>query len=403
MDACDPPPVPESVPVQRWLPVAAVSVWAVILLGISLRGLPWSRSSGVYPIFAEAARRWLVGDDLYLPSMQPYRYSPPATVLLLPFALLPDRLGGTLWRLVNAAAYLAALGWWVRAVLPRPLSPAERAGLFLLVIPLSLGSLNNAQSNPLVLALLLAGVAAAAIDRWPWAALSVTGAVLFKGYPLAIALLLAALFPLRFAPWFGAALLLGAGLPFLFQDAHYVVQQYRAWLACLGQDDRRLLPTTVCYRDWGLLCRVCGIPLSTAIYRLVPVAVGGGIALLCGALRLAGPGRRHLLTMLLALGCCWMTLFGPATESCTYILLAPTLAWCLLDAPRGRWHPCLHLSALLFLSTVLASWFPWGRWYHSFGPHPLAAALLLTHVLLQLRLTTMAPRAQSRPASRQAA
>ena len=51
--------------------------------------------------------------------------------------------------------------------------------------------------------------------------------------------------------------------------------------------------------------------------------------------------QRELLTAVVALAACWMMLLGPATESCTYILLAPTLAWAVLESwlvPRS-WVP----------------------------------------------------------------
>ena len=93
----------------------------------------------------------------------------------------------------------------------------------------------------------------------------------------------------------------------------------------------------------------------------------------------------------LALGTCWMTLVGPATESCTYILLAPVLAWAVLSATRQpwrswgagtaepwpmavRWMPAA--AWWLFLACVLAGLGPWTNRVHALGLHPLAALLL---------------------------
>ena len=59
----------------RWEQVA-VAVWLTILLVVCLRCLVSSQSSTVYPIFAQAARNWLDGTDLYSPGHDPYRYSP---------------------------------------------------------------------------------------------------------------------------------------------------------------------------------------------------------------------------------------------------------------------------------------------------------------------------------------
>src|SRR5262249_12014393 len=143
----------------------ALAVWLVVLLGICSRLLVSSRSPGVYPIFAGAARHWLAGEDLYRPGGEPYRYSPLVAICFVPFSVLPDPWGGILWRLLNAGVFLGGLAWWCRVVLPVPITPTRRAILFLLVVPLALGSLNNGQSNALVLGLLLASGAAGAARR----------------------------------------------------------------------------------------------------------------------------------------------------------------------------------------------------------------------------------------------
>lgn len=360
----------------------AIVIWAVILLVICIRGLLNARANSVYPIFAGAARNFWAGTDLYHGPDGPYRYSPLVAALLLPFSLWPDSVGGVLWRLVNAAVYLGALAWWCRVVLPCPLTASQRALLYLLIVPLSVGSLNNAQSNPLVLGLLLAGGAAVARQRWNLASGCVALACLFKVYPIAIGLLLAAVYPRRFAGRFVTALAIGLALPSLVKPPAYVLEQYAGWWHHLQTDDRQQLPIELWYRDVRLLCRSCHVPLSPMAYRVIQLLGAVGIAAGCLGGRLAQWEQRRLLTMLFSLGCCWMTVFGSATESCTYILLAPTLAWTLLDAwlcsSRIWSRSGLALSFGLFTVTQAAVWFPsGGRLVHTLGLQPLAALLLL--------------------------
>src|SRR5438552_11612639 len=129
---------------QRWSRLA-ISVWATILVAICIRGLLNGRANSVYPIFASAARSFVAGTDLYEASANPYRYSPLVAALLVPFSLWPDHVGGVIWRALNAGIYLSALAWWCRVVLPRSLTTRQTAILYLLIVPLSVGSLNNAQ------------------------------------------------------------------------------------------------------------------------------------------------------------------------------------------------------------------------------------------------------------------
>jgi hypothetical protein len=93
------------------------------------------------------------------------------------------------------------------------------------------------------------------------------------------------------------------------------------------------------------------------------------------------------LAELLALGTCWMLLCGPATESATYVLLAPTLAWAVLDActrPRPAWvrGGLLGCYGALLLAAA-AAWFPVGNQVHTLGVQPLAALVLFLILLVE--------------------
>src|SRR5207237_9491226 len=132
----------------------------------------------------------------------PYRYSPLVAVCFAPFSLLPDATGAVLWRLLNVGVFIVALAWWSESVLPGPLTRRQRVVLFLLVLPLAVGNLNNGQSNLLVLGLILMAVAALAnaggpvTDSWRFALAAVCLALasLFKIYPIAIGLLLVVIY-----------------------------------------------------------------------------------------------------------------------------------------------------------------------------------------------------------------
>jgi hypothetical protein len=365
----------------------ALSVWIASFLFVSIRAAVNPHRHSVYPIFASAAWHWLEGASLYQDQGEPYRYSPLATVLLVPFGCLPDWLGGLLWRLVNGGVYLSALAWWCRVALPHPLTRAQLAGLFLLIVPASVGSLNNGQSNALVLGLLLAALAGAAQERWNWTSGCLALACLFKVYPLAVGLLLVLLYPRRLAT--RLALALGAGLivPFLLQQPGYVWTQYADWLACLRAEDRHSLIKELWYRDIRLLFHTFGLTINPGTYFALQLGGAALIAAFCLAVRRAGREPRRLLLLLCALACSWMTVLGSAAESCTYILLAPVLAWGLLDAWTQRqpfWlQAFLWSSYALFLSAEVAVWSGQGRSYHALGIHPLAALLFLAHLLIQ--------------------
>jgi hypothetical protein len=397
---------------DRWEPWA-VAAWALVLGVVCIKAAGWPRSHSLYPVFAAAAQDWQAGEPLYRTTtpdaggLDVYRYSPLVAALFTPFSVLPAPVGGVLWRLLNAGVCLTGLAWFCRAVLPRRLPRSQRAVVFLLVLPLAVGNLHNAQSNPLVLGLVLGSVAATAERRWSLAAGCTALACLFKIYPIAVGLLLVVLYPRRFGPRLAAALVVGLALPFLLQDPPYVAAQYASWVDYLRGDDRSGLPLTLCYRDLPLLCRRWISPLDPGAYQVIQVLAGAGIALLCLAQRrrqyqaeASAGGRpsltlrvsegaswpeRRLLIGLLGLGCCWMTVFGPATESCTYLLLGPTLAWALLETWLER-RPLfarawLAIAYGLLVVTYMSCWFPSGTRLQSLGLQPLAGMMLLAYLL----------------------
>jgi hypothetical protein len=362
------------------LRLLVVLIWSGTLLVICCCAYLSARSHSVYPIFSGAARNWRAGLDLYQSTEEPYRYSPLVAILLVPFSQLPDTLGGVAWRMLNAGVLLGALGWWCRSVL----GPGTRANLlFLLILPLAVGSLHNGQSNALVLGLLLTALVGAATERWGFAAACTALATLFKLYPITLGLLLAAAFPRRFAGRLALALGIGLALPFALQQPTYVLKQYGGWLHHLRTDHRQDLPVELWYRDLRLLCHTAGLPVGDQSYAAVQLLAAAAIAVVTVAGRRAGWTRRQLLRSTFALACCWMTFLGPATESCTYILLAPALAEALLERERWpRWaRGGLAAGYALLVAAQAAVWFPFGRQVQALGPQPLGALIVFVCLL----------------------
>ncbi|HZY90238.1 MAG TPA: glycosyltransferase family 87 protein [Gemmataceae bacterium] len=363
----------------RW----AATAWLVIVTAVCARAVMQPRVRSLYPTWAAAGGDWLARAPLYRTTweqhLDQFRYSPLVAALFAPFHLLPEWLGGAVWRLLNAVALLGGFAWWLRAVSPRPLTARRWGALFLLIAPLSLSSLNNGQPNLLIAGLLLAALAGVMRERWALAAFCVAGATALKVYPLALGLLLAAVYPRRFAPRLAVALAALAAAPFALQQTGYVAEQYRLWYERLRDNDeaRRSWPPHMAYRDLWLLLRAWHVPVTPRAYLLVQLVSAAGCGAVCVAGRLRGWGRPRLLTAVLTLAACWMMLCGPATESSTYVLLAPALAWAVLGAGGEAW-PARVLPALawgLLVVCVLAGLFPNTAQFHALGLQPLAALI----------------------------
>jgi hypothetical protein len=367
----------------------AILLWAITYLVLCGRTLVLKVDlHSVFPVFTSAARNWLSGRDLYVRGRaEDFRYSPAVAAFFVPFEILPLKIGEFLWRSLNFAALVGGLLYCCRIGLPRKLTPNQQAAVFLLALPMSVGSLNNAQSNPLVMGLMLIAVAAVIDRRWTLCAITITIATLFKLYPVSVGLLLVLLYPKRLGWRLAVGLAAGFLLPFFLQHPSYVLDQYKIWWHYLAAEDRQHGPINDWYRDFRAMWRVYVAPVSMRHYLTLELATAAIIAAVC----LMGQRKRwpvnRLLTMLLSLACCWMTALGPATESATYILLAPIIAWTLIEAKD---EPLMlrmgyELVFGLFVASQCALWFgSRGTWFRNqLQPLPIAGTLLLLLLLVQ--------------------
>jgi hypothetical protein len=342
----------------------ALVLWVVAMAVIL--GHVWLKpnSNTLYKVFRNGGARWLASENLY-PKVDEYIYSPFAAALFAPLALLPDRVAGIVWRVVSLAAYAGAFAAWMRNAravsVDRMVSVEREALAWILLLPLSLGDFFNGQANPLVIGLLMLAVLECRRERWMIAAVCVGVAAYFKVYPLAMGLLLGVLHPRKF-PWRLALALAGIFvLSLVLQRPAYAWRQYGNWVGTLRQDPRRTLNYFGTYRDFWLLLRVLRVPVSVQGWALLQAVSGAAVAVYLHLARRRGAGPEKLDFLLMALGTCWMLLFGPATESSTYVLLAPALAlawvrWSGEAEGREFLKSAAGCYALLLASQMLSSW-----------------------------------------------
>src|SRR5207244_11499934 len=134
------------------------------------------------------------------------------------------------------------------------------------------------QANVVMLSALLFGLAAASADHWNKAAAWFAFATLVKGYPLALALLIAALRPRRFFLRYAVALALGLLLPFVAQRPDIVIEQYVSWLAHL-RDSTVIMRERL--RTLEHLLSIYGYPVSAEVFQLIQLVAGLAMLGLC--------------------------------------------------------------------------------------------------------------------------
>ena len=365
-----------------------IAVWGIAIIAVCGRvALTKSSRQDLFPVYQNAGKAWLNGQDLYRNSEFDYRYSPLFAAAMAPMARLPAKLASISWRLLSVFCFLAALSWTCRAGVPDKFASEKSPLIFLLILPLSLGNLNNGQANLLVLGALLAAVAAVIRGWWMSAAIVLTIAVMIKIYPLAIALLLVVMFPRQLLWRFAFCLIVAVALPFALQRIDYVSHQYNDWLLYLRTEDRTSRSLSEWYSDLRLLFRVWFVPLSTTTYVVIQLAAGAAIGVVAVVGKIRHWPIQSLIAWIFSLSCCWMTLFGPATESATYVLIAPATAWIVCEllvrgggAIETAWVAVIYGLQLL---ARMASWFGGMKRFGVYASPLALSALLLAAYLLR--------------------
>lgn len=300
-------------------------------------------------VFAPAARAFAAQRDLYSGGSDVFRFPPIAAALLLPFEMCGDRLGSSLWRVLNWAVLLLGIRAAFRSGFPFAHSRGERAVVLLVCGVAGIGSLNNGQANALILGLLLLATTGMlrGLQTKPMTAVSLCTA--FKVYPLVYGLVLAALRP-RLLPSLAAGVLLVLLLPFALRQPDWVMEQYRALIHALAGEDRTG-DIASAYRDLRLVTAAFGAPMPDLLFRILQVSCGGAIPALCLLLRRNGASPIRVLESAFSLTMCWMLLLGPSTEHVTYVLLGPVLAWGLVQSTRAgtRANKALWYAALALM------------------------------------------------------
>ncbi len=365
------------------LPVRVVAaLWVVVALAVTVRTIHRPTSHTVFPVFLAGAERWWHDQALHGEKgpVDHFRYLPPFALMVTPFTALGVTLGGVVWTWTTLTVYWIGLRRLQRDVLPGEWTAGRQGWYLLLALAGALSGIWNAQSNTLLIGMLMLGASALARQRWWQAAFWFAVPVAAKATPLPIALLCCVLWPRPFGWRFVVVLLLGLMVPFFTRPAPVVCWQYQDWMEKTLITSQLRWPG---YRDgWSVWLVVEhlwrgaeGLPDitqkagSARVYMLVQAMSGLGVLCWCLWQQRQNVETRALLTGTLGMGLGWLMLFGPASEHPTYAFLAPLLAWGVVQRdlwPGGR--RLVEAAGMLILvlawsaiSQPLWPWCPWLR------------------------------------------
>lgn len=337
--------------VLSWLSARRVAV-ALALLGAVLGAIALAKGFTVRAwdarVYRLAAERFWLGEALYRESdgHMPFKYAPPAALLFVPFALVPERLGLMAWGALSALGWAHAASRWTRLLGVERVAPVVVASVALFgsfFLEVSLGQVDLAMFWLLTHALW----AARKKESCVWAGVAFAVACALKPPALLVALALGLVTPSRARLGLGALGTVALGLGALWARYGFDggVEQLVAWRATLA--------TTT--PPWFLGHN------SQSLVALVHLGLGGGTpesmtavlpAQLLATLpfaALAWP-LRHRPRLLAACLFVGVALLSPLAWRANFVLAWPAF---LVLAARLSPVPMLYFGALVNLELLL--------------------------------------------------
>lgn len=294
--------------------------------------------------------------NLFLPQPENFQhynlYGPIFSVLIAPFAVLPNWLGHTLWTFFNSFILLYA----IRKL---PLPSGITLAILLIAAHENLTSILSSQFNPSMTAIILLTYSFIDKKKDFWAALMIVIGTFIKLYGIVglaffffsknkLALISGLVF------W-GA---LAFSIPMLFSSPAYIIQTYKDWLEAISEKNR-MNSTLITDQDiclMGMVRRISGNP-----YIPNWPFLGAGIILFAlPYLRISQYKEPVFRLLILSSTLIFTVIFSTSSESPTYIIAFTGVAiWFVVQKrPFQIWQIVLFIFAMALTSFSPSDLFP---------------------------------------------
>ena len=320
------------------------------LVPVALWALSYFRNRyNNYKIFKHVFWNVLEGRNLYLQYPDKYgdinHYGPVFALVIAPFSVLPDVLGGMLWCVAMAGLFAWAVS---RLDLPR-----ERRILLLALCSLELwDSIWSHQFNPAIAALMLLTFADVEEGRDFRAPLWILIGTFVKLY--SVVGLLFFFFARDRKAFFAGSLvwsLVLFALPMAISSPLYVLHTYRDWYLELASKHAQnvVLYTSQDLSLMGLVRRATGRSIPSIWFYLVGIPL-----VLAPLLRVGQYPYRRFRTLFLASLLMFVVLFSSGSENSTYVVCATGAALWIVDQEQ----PFTRRNVILLVAMLLVGLAP---------------------------------------------
>jgi hypothetical protein len=353
------------IPVLLWFALSFAAVLAETLRG----------SINNYLIFKQVFWHVVHQANLYANYPTEYQdtnhYGPVFSLVIAPFAVLPNWMGVILWSMVNAWVLFYAIGRLPVGV--------KQVQVVILVTALELmTAIHNVQFNPMLTAWLILAYVLVEKENDFWATLFIAAGFMVKLYGIAgLLFFVFSRHKLKFVFSFFFWLAVLFCLPMLLSSPSFIVQSYYDWLdALVVKNTKNIGDLTV-----SNMQDICVMGMIRRIFH--PAGFADWMVLLPAAalivlplLRFGQYASEAFRLRYLAIVLISVVIFSTSAESATYVIAVAGVAiWYILSYQRvpAAWVHALLIFMLLFTSLSPTDLFPAYVKRHLIRPYSLKA------------------------------
>ena len=365
----------------------ALLLWfALALLGArqALDGIGFNN----YLIFKSVYYHTLHQQNLYLEYPSEYKdvnlYGPFFSLIIAPFAWLPDKAGALAWAMFNALFLFYAF-------IKLPLQHKWQTLLLFLCCHELMISCASLQINPIIAGCIILGFSYTIKGKDFWALLFIMAATFIKIYGIVgLAFFFFSKNKIQFIFSAIAWSIVLFFAPLLITSFNFLLQSYKDWLPALQAKNAKniLLDPGSIYQNvsaLGMLRRIFYIPYLNDLVVLIPAATLFLSQYLHYEYFKDIRFRLYILcSVLLA-----VVVFSTGSESTTYIIAMPGMCiWYLLQR-KTKWMNAFFIFAFVFTTFAYSDIFtPWSR-SHLFRPYSLKALMpFIIWIIILLQIHT---------------
>ncbi|MDP4201368.1 MAG: glycosyltransferase family 87 protein [Bacteroidota bacterium] len=357
-----------------------LAVWSVLSVGVIVIKQLTHGIHGNYKIYKYAFLNLVEQYPLYQPRPEAYgdlnHYGPIFSVIMAPFALLPDILGSTLWLLCLCLLLFVALK-------ELPLKKWQIVVICWLVTNSLVIAQTNVQFNTATAALIVLSYTMIKKEKDGWAAFMIMLGTFVKLYGIVgFAFFFFSKHKTKLMLWSLLWSVVFFVLPMLLSSVDFVVSQHKEWLQGLimknGDNNMALMQNVSLI---GMIKKTTGHFEWSSMLVILPGILLVAISFLnFKAYKNEGYQLRMLASVLL-----FVVLFSTGSEPNTYIIaLVGTAIWFVVQQrPFSYWDWGLLVFVLLLASFGPSDLFPRTIYKHYILPNALQA---LPCTLLWLRI-----------------